>query len=184
MGREDTTVGVTKAIHERLKKLAKLKGCSVKAYIGHMTNYFYISQRDPQDFAPQNDSKLLQQVKKETEGIKKILKSQEVKIWNPIGTSIFGIEKELIQTQVNVECPKCRQTWYFKEFKGQYAQCSCCAWQLRIQMGQYRLERKDIISLLSGGMTRRYEGIQTPQGDVISGRFSLNENLDMHIRSG
>lgn len=183
MERNYTTLSLKPETKARLKQLAKQKGCSMTEFLVQATNYFYQTARDPGELGLQNDSKTLLEMKKQLDHLERVLKSQERKTLGPMAQAVFGIEQELIGSKVPIYCPRCEKPWEVFEAIEKHIQCRSCSLEILVQMGQYRLTQTDIITLLTGGITRYFEAIDTPNGDPISGRFFLNDAFALRIQT-
>ncbi len=178
--------------HGKLKRLAKAKRLSMAGYMSAMVQFFANSGRDPEDIAPANSGAELAKLKTRMEQIPKLIKAQEKQVHQPVAEAVFGMEKTILETssaskllillQSELKCPRCEASFTHFQQTESYFSCRSCELKIGVQIGQYSLTFPDLVTLLSGGMTRVLENVEIPGLGTKTGRFFISpENHELQL---
>ena len=181
-------------MHKRLVRLADGKAMSIKDYIETVVNYFYQTGLDPQDLNDSGHSKMLLTVSQRLDFLVGFAREQESRHIVPLKEMVSLLSEQLTsnghapppdtRTEVNelirelysegIVCPACGQPQRFR-FADPVLVCqhAGCDYQLQIVFGNVVLEELDVLNLLTGGISRHFDGILL-EGQEVAGRFFLD----------
>jgi len=170
------TLGIGIDTHSRLKALAKTSGLPITSWLDQVVGYFHRTGLDPQDLGSQGEVRVIQGMKKQLDFLVRLVKSQEKKLLEPLSESVLELQFQMqeVGLRVDIACPSCKGDFRGFIEEADHLICQGCGLRFRIVFGATRLNDADILCLLIGGMTRRFEELKSPDGELLSCRFYLD----------
>ena len=194
--------------HRRAQALADRIPSSIKDFIEAAIGYFYRTGLDPRDLSDSGHSKMLNTLNQRMDFLVGFNKKQETDHILPLKQMIEELSDQIaslpkqnghsqhhepnVETEINelikelypdgICCPNCKnpQNFTFRDPNLLICQHPGCNYQLQIIWGEIMFSELDVLNLLTGGITRKFEGAEI-QGERQSVRFCLNDQAPYEL---
>ena len=200
------SIKIDESYHKRAQALSDRMGTSIKEFIEASIGYFYRTGFDPRDLSNSGHSKMLNTLSQRMEFLVGFNKKQETDHILPLKQMVEELSQQIatlpkqnghshpthqVKTEVNellkeiypegVCCPNCKNPQNFK-FVDPHLVCqhAGCSYQLQIVWGDIMFSELDVLNLLTGGITRKFEGVAF-DGELRSVRFCLNKEMGYEV---